>query len=255
MGLDTTGSGYITHNASATLDTWTTGTLIWWCYPTSVSNYYRLASKGTGTPGYDVLLNAAGNAGAIAINKQCGGVGCNARTVGGVAVANAWNYIAIAHDYGAGATGQQIYRGSLAAFAAEPAYDNRDAPAGAVNDDSAANVSVGAYNSASNYFAGIIAAFMCWDVKLSLAEIQQQQFRIDRPIVQRANCVLFSNYFGTGAQPDLSGNGNNGTVTGATAAAHPPLRIARGAGFAYAVAAAAARVPRPTAAYNNLAIY
>ena len=56
---------------------------------------------------------------------------------------------------------------------------------------------------------------------LALAEIQRQQFRPHPLASTLVFCML--GYAGTGTQPDWSGNGNNGTVTGATVADHVPL--------------------------------
>jgi len=62
---------------------------------------------------------------------------------------------------------------------------------------------------------------MYFDRALSLGEIRSLQFH---PRVL-SGCVLYSHYGfnGTGTQPDWSGKGNSGTVTGATVSNHVPL--------------------------------
>ena len=56
---------------------------------------------------------------------------------------------------------------------------------------------------------------------MPLAQMQALQFNLH----PTTNTLLLSHYGynGTGTQPDWSGNGHNGTVTGATVADHVPM--------------------------------
>lgn len=95
-------------------------------------------------------------------------------------------------------------------------------------DDSASAMRVGGNQSGSpgNSLDGKIATFRLFTRVLSLAEADALT---REPKLVLANCVLDCHYGfnGTGSQPDWSGNGNTGTVTGATVADHPPVRLWR----------------------------
>lgn len=139
---------------------------------------------------------------------------------------NKWHFVAVTWD-SAGGAGQQIniYVGNLTAAAAERAYGTTTDCVGSVVSPAGGQFTVGnraSPGSTNVAFQGRIAWASFWNRTLTLAEIQQHQFR---PFCNQTNgCVLFAEYgwAGTGTQPDLSGNGSNGTVTGATVANHVP---------------------------------
>lgn len=104
------------------------------------------------------------------------------------------------------------------------------AGSGAANDDSAVDLFVGNALAGSNSMRGTIATAMVWNRALSTGEMSAQ---IWRPHVT-SGCVLFSHlgYTGTGTQRDMSGNNNNGTITGATQGIHAPIQAPFGADIA-----------------------
>lgn len=94
--------------------------------------------------------------------------------------------------------------------------------AGAASSDASANLWVGNIEAfPTNPFKGRIELTGVFPSKLTPAQMQQW-FANPGPSF---GCVLAAveGYAGTGTQPDLSGNGNSGTVTGATVADNAPL--------------------------------
>lgn len=138
-------------------------------------------------------------------------------------VSNTWQCVAVTFDSGGGSTDQKLYVGSLTAPIAEvSSYSIQQAGSGAVGDDSGDSLLIGNTNQ-NNVWTGQIAVVAIWNRVLTAAEIRAQQFR---PFCKASDgCVLFTHlgWAGTGTQPDLSGNGNNGTVTGASLADHVPI--------------------------------
>jgi hypothetical protein len=119
-------------------------------------------------------------------------------------------------------TQPRIYFGSLTAPIAEVGYA-AGATIGSGTSNSTANLVVGNQANAGPTLAlqGDIARAAAVYAVMTLADMQRWQFKT-QPL---ANCKLltYPGLFGTGTQPDYSGNGNHGTVTGATVTAPPPL--------------------------------
>ena len=114
-----------------------------------------------------------------------------------------------------------IYSGSLTEIFAEYPYDSQITGSGAFTDDSGSNLIIGNNTGFTQATEGDIAFVQVWDRQLSLAECRANQFRMTPDV----DTVAFSHlgYNGTGTQPDWSGNGNSGTVTGAAQSDHVPL--------------------------------
>ena len=148
-----------------------------------------------------------------------------AAAASGTLTLNAWNYVAISYDESAGPL---LYFGNLTTIVAQPSYSAGPVVgSGATSSDAIGNLLIGARSfsqAAGSGFQGRIAFGGVWNRVLSLGEIKEQQFH---PHVT-SGCVLFSHLGYAGAvstQPDWSGNGNAGTITGATQAAHVPLGL------------------------------
>ncbi len=219
---------YVSCGSAAGLDNIAAGTVLVWARPTDVANEYRvLISKGwdQGTSaqlGWDLHTRSAdGTQLRFTVGRATSIQGVNSTPV---MSANTWGCAAATWDITNG--GPKIYYGTLTATLADVSASPANG-SGAQNDDSGRNVIVGAQDDGSlGYVAtayyGSIAVAMVWNRVLSLAELRAQQF-YPHPT---AGCVLFTHlgYNGTGTQVDLSGNGNNGTVSGATVADHVPLK-------------------------------
>lgn len=122
----------------------------------------------------------------------------------------------------AGGAGEvvNIYLGDLSTVPTECTYGTATDGSGTVTDDSAANLWVGNNPGGTLAWQGRIAGVHFCDRVLTLGEIQRQWMRFDA----NANSRIISHlgFNGTGTQPDWSGSGNPGTVTGATVANHVP---------------------------------
>ncbi len=134
-----------------------------------------------------------------------------------------WYCLAVTFDSGA-AAGQvvNIYTGTLTSPLTEATYGTATDGSGGVSSDASSNFFWGNRSNFDLPFQGDIAIGMIFNRALSLGELKSLQWR-PRMI---SGCVDFQilGYNGTGSQPDWSGNGNAGTVTGATqSATHVPL--------------------------------
>lgn len=107
----------------------------------------------------------------------------------------------------------------------EPPYASRSAGSGAYNSDASFNVYVGGRHAATPNGAlqGAISAAAVYNRILTTLEINQVAKALSHPSrAHRANAVPGAQIIvslgltGTGTQVDVSGNGNHGTVTGAS---------------------------------------
>jgi hypothetical protein len=139
--------------------------------------------------------------------------------------ANKWWFIAADYDVG-GASRHHIYRGDLTTAATECTYSVNQDGSGTRASDASWPFVIGNRRQTGVWavaYRGDIAWVGLWNRVLTLKEIIEQQFRPHKT----SGCVLFTHlgFNGTGTQYDLSGNGNNGTVTGASVADHVPLTL------------------------------
>lgn len=131
------------------------------------------------------------------------------------------------YSTGGAASAQKLYGGDLVTPAAEPSsYTTQTAGSGTASSNAANSGIVGNNTNFTQEFNGEIAVVALYGALLTAAQIQSWQFnpraRVDSTLAL-GMWHLGRNPAGTGTQPDISGNGNNGTVTGATASAHVPL--------------------------------
>ena len=148
---------------------------------------------------------------------QSGGL-ADANAVTGTLVVNTWQWIVARYD-ASDSQFVRLYRGTLTSPIAEVSYDSTTNGGGTILTASPLAFTVGADPGNSIPYEGRIAWIGVWPgTALTLGQMIQQQWR---PHVT-AGCELMTWYGfnGVGTQPDLSGNGSNGTVTGATVADH-----------------------------------
>lgn len=191
-----------------------------WIYPTALAST-ALATKCNGIlNGWQFVLNGTG--GNLRFRRDRT-TDTDYQTNSAPLTTGKWYFVMAVYDAGAGA-GQvvNIYVGDEAALAVEATYGVATDGAGAEVTDAAQNLEWG-NNPATHAGApsADMAQMMVYSRALSLAEVQALQFR---PRMLDANCVLLHRLGdnGTGSQIDLSGNGNHGTVTGATVATRNP---------------------------------
>ena len=212
-------SDRVDHGSGASMDDLDPYTFMCWVFPTAFSNVRAFFQKGDPSRRLMVL----GTAGNLRVLLARATTDTDYRTSGNPMSLNAWNFCASAVDSSESAGNVvHIYVGSLNAEAVETTYSLKTDGEGAIDSDAGDNFFLG--NRPANHtlsFQGRIAVAAYDNSFLTLAQIRSWQFK-PRNL---PSTVLYTHpgFNGTGAQPDLSGKGNNGTVTGATVANHVPL--------------------------------
>jgi hypothetical protein len=136
---------------------------------------------------------------------------------------NAWTFVGFTFDDTA-TPKVKLYRGTLTGTVAEISYGATTAGTGALTSDATANLYVGNLHQSTNFpFKGKIDRGGLVNRVLTLAEFKRLQFASLAQCNVSGTKLLF-HLHGTGTQPDLSGNKNNGSVTGATVATGMPMR-------------------------------
>lgn len=162
-----------------------------------------------------------------------------------VAAADTWTFVGATFD--ADATPETLlYIGDPSTPVAEVSgYSKQQDGTGAADADASYECWIGNLaRTTAHPFAGRIARVGIVNRTLSLGELQTLQYASVGQC-NIANTLLLTDYHGTGTQPDYSGNGNNGTVTGATAVDHVPLGPSFGFDVGISPAAVAAAVSYP----------
>lgn len=242
MALDfvTAGTDVVNHGSDTSLDDLSAVTRMFWIKPDVFASNDSIWGKKQGSINQRFAINdGSGN---LRIFMDLSVATISYITSSLALSTGSWHFVSYTFD-NAGSTGSRthIYIGGVSTVAAEPTYSLTDDGGGTYTADAAANYYVGNNGNIANSFDGKIAWHGCWNRVLPLSEILAQQFR---PHVT-SGCVLFCHYGfnGTGSQADWSGNGNAGTVTGATVADHvslgPPFGFDLGWQGAFAAAAAA----------------
>lgn len=116
-------------------------------------------------------------------------------------------------------TDQHIYYGTSTANVIEPSYVQQVVGSGTVQDDSAQSWGIGNMAGGTVFDGGGVRTIYwvgVWNRQLSLAEIQAQQYHPHNTGSNENVLMVYLGWNGTGTQGDMTGNGNNCTVTGAT---------------------------------------
>jgi hypothetical protein len=203
-------------------------TMVAWVYPTTLANLKVPFSKelGATNDGWVVQFRGTTEFRLFSNNDTLANGNCNYETTDAGLVVNTWYCLAVQIN-NAGGAGDR-----MRLFVGDLVSPMRRCTATAVVEKSNAftslataplglgNKTKGSPTSAISGRMGATAYL--GSSLLTLGEIQSWQFA---PRMM-AGCVGFWRLGdnGTGTQPDLSGNGNNGTVTGATQSDNPPLR-------------------------------
>lgn len=209
----------VTVAAHASINTLAARTVLAWLFPTSLASTKGFGGKGSAGGNMQCAVRTTGDVD-FAISRS-GGL-ANYRTATGLITANTWYCIGLTYDAGA-TPSMHIYTGSLTAVLAEaPSYTISTNGSGGTNSDASSGLLWGNIHSLNIALVGRIAIVAYFNRVLSLGEMIRWQFKPQ----MMSGCVnlLQVGYNGTGTQPDLSGNANSGTVTGATLTPnHVPL--------------------------------
>lgn len=241
----------INHGSGSSIDDLpNAGTCTWlgWVYMTgSIDNLHVFTMDGPtfGTRA-GLLLLLDGTTGDIRAIVRRATTDADYVTNSAPIAASTWTFVAVVYDASAGA-GEiiNVYTGDLSTIATEESYGTATDGSGTATADASNNKWIGNLQRADTFeFDGRIARFGYYSNAMTLKEVQMLQFAPTRTWNTGANCRLLCDYYDTNTVHDLSGNANNGTVTGATAAVHVPLMVPFGSDDynIYEIAAAGGRI-------------
>lgn len=212
---------HVDHGSAAVLDNINAGSLLAWVYRTATTSDRILYMKGNAAElsrAKYLKVNSSDNgqgAGSLQFGMYRATTPLLVEPTGTPVTQDAWVCIAATFDADGSASDQHIYIGDLDEVLTEPgAYTVRQAGSGTPSDEAADDFHIGNEVQVAPLrlaFPGRIAMFAYWNRVLTLAELRAQQYA---PSVT-PGCVLFAELSGSSV-PDLSGNGNTGTVSGAT---------------------------------------
>ena len=148
----------------------------------------------------------------------------SAVTTASALTVNEW-HIAFGVDNGA-TNVPNLYIAQLGAALVQPSLSTQNDGQGALSDDSGTNLFWGHNSNTTNRsFVGDIAVSMFIAESLTLAQCKMVYGHITHGMAFDTRVYNILGYSGGAGvtQPDYSGNGNTGTVTGATVSDHAPL--------------------------------
>jgi len=220
LNFITTDANKVDFGSAANLDNLDPFTFWGWIRPTSLVDNTKIYAKHTTNINHRFRLT--GTTGNMSFFRLRAGGQLHYRTDDDPLSVNNWNFVAVTFDT-ANAAGElvNIYTGGLTALAAESTYNLTDDFSGALDDDSAENFVVGNGPGSTSAFIGDIAVFGFIARELTLDELISLQF--NPRVVADTRVFSHLGFNGTGTQPDWSGNGSDGTVTGTTIVDHVPL--------------------------------
>lgn len=213
------GNAYVDCGSNAALDDLGTVTFIMWIKPTDLTVLQGFIGKfgNVDESGWRARIRSGGQ---FQIVRGRATTTMVHTTTNAGLVNGQWNCVAGCMDITGGTV--KAYSGTLTALATE-CTGTQTVGSGAILSDASHTQLLGARNlEADGGWDGEIGPVAIFNRALTLGEIQSWQF--DPRVL--SGCVGFWNLGdnGTGTQPDFSGNGNSGTVTGATWSDNPPLR-------------------------------
>jgi hypothetical protein len=231
MALDFDSAGStrrVDHGSGASIDDLAPAglTACGWVYRTSDGDNQHIFTKdGPISPSGWAVINVlvGGSQGGLRFHALRATTNNVTISAAGVIPLNAWTFVAATYDDTL-TPECDLYTGSLTALATEVSYSSTTDGSGTHTSDASANLYIGNIQRANtNPFRGRIANFQLYNSRLTLEQVQALQFR---QWIRDSGCKLWTElHDSTATQPDLSGNSNNGTVTGATNADHVPLGL------------------------------
>ena len=187
-----------------------------WVYSTGDTNNNGIC--GRWWDGDEELSLSVRVTGQVAFFSTCVGADASARSnngAGGLLVANTWQFVAGTLD--AATHTPKLFIGDLTTNVAETGYAFQDAGGGAI-DNPESNFRIGQRDAAVRGFGGRIAWCIFIDTDLTLQQLIQLQWFLRLQGIGNIEGAWHLGFNGVGSQPDLSGNGNAGTVTNAITA-------------------------------------
>jgi hypothetical protein len=224
MALDFTNNATdrVNHGSAAILDDLDPITYLIWCYPTTLTTSIMFDKRTASDRGYRMLYTVSGDELQFQMDRNVGVNPIAIETNGSFLTVNTWQFLGAVADSSGAAGDQKLFRGTLTSAVTEAgSYANQTVGSGFVENNASGEQLVGNRRDLDFNYEGHIAWAGIWNVALTDGQIRAQQFRP----YPTSGCVLFCHYGfnGTGTQVDYSGNGNAGTVTGATQSVHAPV--------------------------------
>ena len=256
MSLDSPGGNTdkIDHGSDASLDTMSAGTVLIWCEIDVLGGFEALYSKIIVGTGLVVALMHRGDIGSGQLEMTVAMTGATHSAISASStITTGFNFLG--GVWQPGGDNAKVYRGSPTSLVTD-ATNTSAAGSGTQQSDSLGSACVWNWPESgfdTNSPNGRASRCMIFNTILTLGEIQAQQRRPQN----RSDCVLFVEYGynAAGTQPDWSGNGNAGTVTGMTAGGnhYPGGLMARGEfSVPYEVAAGGTTIPIFHHHYNQM---
>jgi hypothetical protein len=228
-------SDRVDHGSGSTLDDLASGgalTTFAWVYRTGDGANQEIITKDNSYPnGFDFIVDNGGGEGELRFVLFRGTTSTDWTDVisaPGAVPLNTWTFVAGTYDSTLGAgVKAKLYVGSLVTPAAELSYSLRQDGSGAASSDAGANLYVGnVQRTNAHSFKGRIQRGGVAAAGLTREQLQVAQYGTLAQQARLPDVRLLFDYHDTGTQPDHSGNGNTGSVTGATVADGPGLWVA-----------------------------
>lgn len=222
MARSFSGTNNINHGSGATLDNLAPGafTLCCWMYVDIANQLQIICTKMTADlpPGWAFMIHSNNNwaydEGRATTNRVRIS---NTNTL----TTSTWTFVALTVASSLNASDVHFYKGEgLTALAEVSGYGTSTDAVGAYNTDAATSLVVGNNNAGTIPFLGRVCELRLFNSVLSLTELEGIRSRsagIDK------TSQLNAPYWGFSPEPDLSGNANNGTLTGTTVVGHAPV--------------------------------
>lgn len=193
-------------------------TVFMWVYPTTLTSGTRLAQTGNTTSRKQYTLSGTTGNIQAQINRTANSTYVTSDTPLGTL--SKWKFLAMAYRSSANPA-QAIYHGDLHAPAVESTYGTATDGSGGTIGEIDGQFCIGNLNGSTVAFVGSISTVAVANHYASLTDARYWQKKLLdrywRPDL-RWGCKFFMQVGrqANGAQYDLSGNGLNGTITGAT---------------------------------------
>jgi hypothetical protein len=227
MALDFNASGRrIIVPSSASLDNFTSFSGIVWINLAALAKDDYILFKGNagGLRRWRLILDDTSGNLQFVVDRTTGLGYTTTSTIG--ASTGSWEAFAFSYDNSDSTqSAHKIFKGTLtSAFVEEGIYGAGQGSANSIATDQDGDLAIGINPDAlpTSFLNGSIAVVKLFDSLLTLDEFIAEQWIAH---TNRTDCVYNPpmGFTGTTTQVDLSGNANNGTITGATISDHVPL--------------------------------
>jgi len=222
MALDFSGAGSdrVDCGSDASLDDFSAHSVVAWIYIPTLG-FGLVAAKDTAAGGFEKewTIRATGQINAFMQMTTTSMAARSDNSAGNIITANNWWFVGYTASSG---FVPKLYLGNLTTTVSEVTYITQTTGVGTPVSDAAASFVIGNNIDVAGKLPGIVACLTYVDRELSVGELRILQYRFTK-LYSGQQGIWQLGFDGTGTQADLSGNGNNGTVTGATVADHAPI--------------------------------